>query len=198
MFFKSFNKSNTPTWLVAFLGNPGEKYAKTRHNAGWFAADATEDFCGKPINKIKFKALTSVVSLGGESVFLVKPQTFMNLSGESVSPAAAFYKIPPERIIIVFDDMYLQPGKLRIKRGGSDGGHNGIKSVITRLGTSDFPRIKIGVGEPPDPRFDQVNWVTGKPSGTDFALITDAAKRVPNALTEIIRNGFDFAMNKFN
>ncbi|MDR2359728.1 MAG: aminoacyl-tRNA hydrolase [Oscillospiraceae bacterium] len=198
MFFKSFSKPNTPLWLIAFLGNPGERYAKTRHNAGWFAAAAVENSCGNPINKIKFKALTATAELGGDRVFLVKPQTFMNLSGDAVAAAVKFYKIPAERVIAVFDDMHIPPGTLRIKRGGSDGGHNGIKSVMARLGTADFPRIKIGVGEPSDPGFDRVDWVTGKPTDTDLKLITEAAQRVPNALAEIIQNGFDSAMNKFN
>ncbi|MDR0818945.1 MAG: aminoacyl-tRNA hydrolase [Oscillospiraceae bacterium] len=189
---------NTPSWLVVFLGNPGDKYVRTRHNAGWLAADAVENFADKRIKRVKFKSLTEVVTLGGKSVLLIKPQTFMNLSGDAVAPAARFYKIPPERVVVVHDDLDLPPGKLRIKRGGSDGGHNGLKSIIARLGSKEFPRIKLGIGKPEHSGFDTLDWVIGKISSADFDVIKEAAARVPEVLEILVRDGTDAAMNKFN
>ncbi|MDR2606344.1 MAG: aminoacyl-tRNA hydrolase [Oscillospiraceae bacterium] len=193
-----FFKSKQPVWAIIFLGNPGEKYAQTRHNAGWIAANAVEDFTNKRIKHIKFKALTETVTLGGESVLLVKPQTFMNLSGESAGAAARFYKIPPERVVAVFDDMDLPLGKIRIRRGGSDGGHNGVKSLIQHLGTKEFPRIKLGIGKPPHPDYDVIDWVIGKLKNGELTAIQDAAGQVPAILETIIRDGMDSAMNKFS
>ena len=128
----------------------------------------------------------------------MRPQTYMNLSGEAVQPAAAFYKIPAERIIVVHDDMALPPGKLRIKRGGSDGGHNGIKSITQKLGTAAYPRIKIGVGEPPNPQWDRIDWVVGKLTESDFKVISEAAERAAEPAEALIRNGIDSAMNLYN
>ena len=128
----------------------------------------------------------------------MRPQTYMNLSGDAVQPAAAFYKIPPDRVIVVHDDMALPAGKLRIKRGGSDGGHNGIKSITRRLGTQDYPRVKIGVGEPPNPEWDRIDWVVGKLSDAEFKVISEAAARAVEAVEELISHGIDSAMNRFN
>ncbi len=197
MLFGSKNKGGA-SWLVAFLGNPGDKYAKTRHNAGFMAGDALEKKLGIKINKLKFQALTGLGELAGEKVFFVRPQTFMNLSGDAIAPAAAFYKIPPERVIVVFDDIAIQPGKLRVKRSGSAGGHNGIKSIISRLGTDGFPRVKIGVGAPPHPDYDMIDWVIGRIGDNDYKTISAAAERAVDAVEEIISAGIDSAMNKYN
>ncbi len=197
MLFGSKNKGGA-TWLVAFLGNPGDKYAKTRHNAGFLAGDALEKKLGIKINKLKFQALTGLGELGGEKVFFLRPQTYMNLSGDAVAPAAAFYKIPPERVIVVFDDIAIPPGKLRVKRSGSAGGHNGIKSIISRLGTENFPRVKIGVGAPPHPDYDMIDWVIGRISDSEYKTISAAAERAVDAVEEIISAGIDSAMNKYN
>ena len=128
----------------------------------------------------------------------MRPQTYMNLSGDAVQPAASFYKIPPDHIVVVHDDMALPAGKLRIKRGGSDGGHNGIKSITRRLGTSDYPRVKIGVGEPPNPEWDRIDWVVGKLSEAEYKVIAEAAERAVKAVTELIAHGIDSAMNLYN
>ena len=149
--FDRFRTSQGVTWLVVFLGNPGAKYNGTRHNAGFMAADAMAKELNVAINKLRFRALTATVTIGGEKVLLMKPQTYMNLSGVAVEKAASFYKIPPERIIVLFDDISLPVGRMRIRRKGSHGGHNGIRSIIDYLQSDGFPRIKIGVGEKPRP-----------------------------------------------
>jgi PTH1 family peptidyl-tRNA hydrolase len=191
-------KASPPTWIVAFLGNPGLKYELTRHNAGWFACSYLENKTKVKTNKLKFHAFTNVCELGGERVLLMRPQTYMNLSGDAVAPAARFYKIPIDHIIAVHDDTAIAPGRLRIKRGGSDGGHNGIKSLTQSLGSSDFPRVKIGVGSPPHPDYDMVDWVIGKLSDSELKVIAEAAERAAAAVEEIIKNGTDKAMNKYN
>jgi len=150
------------------------------------------------INRIKFKSLTGIAELAGEKVLFIKPQTFMNLSGEAVAPAAAFYKIKREHIIVIHDDIALPLGKLRIKRGGSDGGHKGVKSLIESLGGDDFPRIKIGVGSPPVPEFDRIDWVIGKMTSEELKHLDTAAGLAADAAEEIIRSGPDSAMNKYN
>ena len=178
----SANRS-APEWIICFLGNPGEQYARTRHNAGWIACSVLED--DRPIHtsRLKFHAFTDIASFGGSRVLFMRPQTYMNLSGDAVQPAAAFYHIPPSNIIVIQDDIALPPGKLRIKRGGSDGGHNGIKSITQRLGTQDYPVI---------------DWVIGKLTDAEYKEIKDAASRAVSAAEEIISHGIDSAMNKFN
>ncbi len=147
---------------------------------------------------MKFSALTAVTELGEQKVFLIKPQTYMNLSGNAVASAARFYKIPPERILVLFDDVNIPLGKLRIRRNGSDGGHKGIKSIIACLGSSDFPRIKIGVGAPPHPDYDMVSWVIGKLDEKEKKVLITSAKAAAEAARELILNGIDSAMNKYN
>ena len=191
-------KASPPTWIVVFLGNPGLKYELTRHNAGWLACAYLESKLKVKTNKLKFHAFTNICELGEERVLLMRPQTFMNLSGDAVAPAAQFYKVPNDHIIVVHDDTAIALGKLRIKRGGSDGGHNGIKSLTQRLGTSDYPRIKIGVGAPPHLDYDMIDWVIGKLSDSELKIITEASERAAAAVEEIIKNGTDSAMNKFN
>ncbi len=197
MFFKG-KDGGGPRWIVAFLGNPESKYERTRHNAGFMAASVLEDKRGIKTNKLKFHAFTNVAEFGGERVLFMRPQTYMNLSGDAVAPAAAFYKIPAERIIVVFDDMSLPIGKLRVKRNGSAGGHNGIKSIIAKLGTDQFPRVKIGIGAPPHPDYDVIDWVIGKLNDADFKVINEAAAVALDAVEEIIENGVNSAMNKYN
>lgn len=185
-------------WIVAFLGNPGIKYNGTRHNAGFMAADAMEKKLGVSINKMRFKALTQTVDIGGKKVLLMKPQTYMNLSGDAIVQAANFYKVPPERVIVVSDETALPIGRLRIRRGGSAGGHNGLKSVIARLGTDQFPRIRLGVGDKPHPDYDMADWVLSAFKGQDAADMELVAKKTADAVECYITEGADRAMNKFN
>ncbi len=185
-------------WIVAFLGNPGLKYNGTRHNAGFMAADAMEKKLGVSINKMRFKALTQTADIGGKKVLLMKPQTFMNLSGDAIVQAANFYKVPPERVIVVSDETALPIGRLRIRRGGSAGGHNGLKSVIARLGTDQFPRIRLGVGDKPHPDYDMADWVLSAFKGQDAADMELVAKKAADAVECYITEGADRAMNRFN
>lgn len=185
-------------WIVAFLGNPGLKYNGTRHNAGFMAADAMEKKLGVSINKMRFKALTQTADIGGKKVLLMKPQTFMNLSGDAIVQAANFYKVPPERVIVVSDETALPIGRLRIRRGGSAGGHNGLKSVIARLGTDQFPRIRLGVGDKPHPDYDMADWVLSAFKGQDAADMELIAKKAADAVECYITEGADRAMNRFN
>lgn len=193
-----FNKSGGVSWLVVFLGNPGLKYENTRHNAGFMAADAMAKAKGIDINRAKFKALTATCSINGESVMLMKPQTFMNLSGEAVIEAVNFYKINPEHVIVVSDEVSLPIGKLRIRKKGSAGGHNGLKNIIAHLGTEAFPRIRIGVGSAPHPDYDMADWVLSSFKGQDAADMKKAAERAAEAVESYITEGSDKAMNLFN
>ena len=185
-------------WIVAFLGNPGLKYNGTRHNAGFMTADAMEKKLGVSINKMRFKALTQTVDIGEHKALLMKPQTYMNLSGDAIVQASWFYKVPPERVIVVSDETALPIGKIRIRRGGSAGGHNGLKSIIAQLGTDQFPRIRLGVGAPPHPDYDMADWVLAAFKGQDAAAMEAAAKKAADAVECYITEGADKAMNKFN
>ncbi len=194
-----FNKSKGPvSWLVVGLGNMGGQYEHTRHNVGFDVIDQIADDLDIPVQRLKFKALTNTASLGGQTVLLMKPVTYMNLSGEAVAPAAAFYKIPPERIIVLSDEVSLPPGKLRIRQSGSAGGHNGLKSVIAHLHSDQFPRIRLGVGGKPHPDYDMADWVLGKPQGEDRKAIDDAVKRAAQAVELYIKEGPQAAMSRFN
>lgn len=195
-----FGASQKPTWIIAFLGNPGPKYAKTRHNAGFMAADAMAEQTGVRIDKIKFKALTAVCRVGGESVLLMKPQTYMNLSGEAVGQAARFYQIPADHVLVVSDEMHLAPGQMRIRRKGSAGGHNGLKNIIAHLGTDAFPRIRIGVGAPAAAQDGEevIDWVIGKLSARDLKSIEETAEKAAQACACYIEYGAERAMNQFN
>lgn len=165
--FKKIEKS-TPsvagpvTHIVVGLGNPGAQYEGTRHNAGFLAIDYVATSLGVRIDRLRFKALTGEATLGGAHVLLMKPQTFMNLSGDAVREAAAFYHVPPENVIVIYDDVTLPVGRMRVRGKGSDGGHNGIKSMIAQLGSNAFPRVRLGVGERPNPDFDLADWVLSR------------------------------------
>ena len=195
MFFK---KPGGVSWLIVFLGNPGPRYEMTRHNAGFMAADAMAKEKNVNINKARFKALTATCDIGGESVLLMKPQTFMNLSGDAVAQAARFYQIPPEHVIVVSDEISLPIGKLRIRTKGSAGGHNGLKDIIAKLGTDAFPRIRIGVGAPPHPDYDMADWVLSSFKNQDAEDMLAAAARAAQAAQCYITQGADRAMNRFN
>ena len=195
MFFK---KPGGVSWLIVLLGNPGPRYEMTRHNAGFMAADAMAQEKNVNINKARFKALTATCDIGGESVLLMKPQTFMNLSGDAVAQAARFYKIPPEHVIVVSDEISLPIGKLRIRTKGSAGGHNGLKDIIAKLGTDAFPRIRIGVGAPPHPDYDMADWVLSSFKNQDAEDMLAAAARAAQAAQCYITQGADRAMNRFN
>ncbi len=186
------------SWLLVCLGNPGDKYENTRHNVGWMVADELGERAGAPIQKLRFKALTNILPIGGEKVLVMKPVTYMNLSGEAARPAADFYKIPPDRVLVISDDTALAVGRLRVRRSGSAGGHNGLKSIIQHLGTDQFPRIRVGVGEKPHPDYDLADWVLGKFQGEDKKTIDAAVKRAADAVECLIRDGVDAAMNRFN
>ena len=196
MFFGK--KAGGVEWLVVGLGNPGDKYENTRHNVGFMTADVLAERKGVPVQRLKFKALTTTLTLGGAQVLLMKPVTYMNLSGEAVGEAARFYKIPPERVLVISDDVSLPAGKLRIRRSGSAGGHNGLKNTIAHLGTDAFPRIKVGVGGKPHPDYDMADWVLGKLSGEDKKAVDAAVERAADAVERYIQDGPDKAMSLFN
>ncbi|MDR0406403.1 MAG: aminoacyl-tRNA hydrolase [Clostridiales bacterium] len=186
----------TTPYLIAGLGNPGKKYVDTRHNAGFEMLDALAAAKDIRVTKIKFKALTGEGSIGGNSVILAKPQTFMNLSGESVGEIAAYYKIPPERIIVIYDDVSLAAGRLRIRSKGSAGGHNGMKNIIYHLKSDEFPRIRVGVGAPE--RDGLIDYVLGKFSKDEIEKLTEIAKIMPNIVETLLTDGIDAAMNQYN
>ena len=185
-------------WLIVFLGNPGPRYAFTRHNAGFLTADAAEKLLNVSIDRLRFRALTATAEIGGEKVLLMKPQTFMNLSGEAVGQAARFYKIPPEHVLVVSDEVSLPVGSLRIRLKGSAGGHNGLKSVIAHLGTDAFPRIRLGVGSAPHPGYDMADWVLSAFQNEDAETIRAAAENAAKACVCFIEKGPDKAMTQFN
>lgn len=192
------NKTSGVEWLLVGLGNPGDKYDNTRHNVGFAAIDQLAEELRVPVQKLKYRSLTQTVELGGAKVLLMKPITYMNLSGEAVGEAARFFKIPADHVLVLSDDVSLPVGKLRIRKGGSAGGHNGLKSIIQHLGTDQFPRVKIGVGEKPHPDYDMADWVLGKFAGEDLKTITQAIQRAGKAAECYIHDGPDRAMNRFN
>ena len=185
-------------WLIAGLGNPEAKYEGTRHNAGFAALDSLAGKWGISVSKTKFQGLWGQGEVDGHKVVLLKPLTYMNLSGDAIAQAANFYKVPPERVIVVSDETALPIGRLRIRRGGSAGGHNGLKSVIARLGTDQFPRIRLGVGDKPHPDYDMADWVLSAFKGQDAADMELVAKKAADAVECYITEGADRAMNKFN
>ena len=193
-----FSSSRGVEWMVVFLGNPGPRYTGTRHNAGFAVGDELARRCGTEIRRLKNRALTAKVTLDGHDVLLVKPQTFMNLSGEAVRPLADFYKVKPDHILIVSDEAALVPGKIRLRPSGSAGGHNGLKSVIQHLGTEQFPRLRLGVGSPPHPDYDMADWVLGVIRGEDGEAFSRAVKKAADAVECCVSQGVDKAMNQYN
>lgn len=185
-------------WLIVGLGNPGKDYARSRHNCGWRALDILADKLSCRIDKSKFQGLYGQCSYEGTKLFLLKPMTYMNLSGKSVLQLSAYFHIPPQRIIVLFDDISLIPGRLRIRRDGSAGGHNGIKSIINELGSQDFPRVKIGVGGKPNPNFDLADWVLSGFSASEEKELAGALERSADAALCILTKGVDEAANRFN
>ncbi len=189
---------SVPEWLVVFLGNPGSKYEGTRHNAGFMTADAFGERHGVKMDRLKFKSLTGVCETGGKKLLLIKPQTYMNLSGDAVCEAQRFYKIPLERVLVVSDDVTLPLGKLRVRRSGSAGGHNGLKDIIAKCGGDRFPRVKVGVGSPPVENYDMADWVLSAFRGVDAETIHETVFRAAEAVETVITDGVDAAMNRFN
>ena len=196
--FFNRSKAGGVTWLVVGLGNPGAKYESTRHNMGFLAVDMLAEKEKFQFSKLRFKAWTATVELSGEKVLVMKPQTYMNLSGESVGEAARFFKIPPEHVLVISDDISLPTGKLRIRPSGSAGGHNGLKSIIQHLGSDQFPRIKVGVGSPQHADHDIVDWVIGKPMGEDQKILLQTLEKAAEAVSAVITQGPQKAMNRFN
>lgn len=193
----SRNKGTAVEWLIAGLGNPGQKYENTRHNMGFRAVELLAEQKSVKLNKVKFKAAYNLMEFAGTRCLVMKPQTYMNLSGEAVREAAQFYKIPPERVLVIYDDVSLPVGKLRIRPTGSAGGHNGIKNIIAHLGTQDFPRIKIGTGSPGE-EGNMISWVIGVPSQKEREALFEAFQRAVQAAECIIEHGCQRAMNDFN
>ena len=193
-----FKKSSGESWLIVGLGNPGREYEKTRHNCGFRAVDLLAEQLGAKIDKLKFQGLYAQVNYEGKKLFLLKPQTYMNLSGRSVLQLSAYFNIPPQRIIVLFDDISLEPGRLRIRADGSAGGHNGIKSIIQELGSQEFPRIKIGVGAKPNPNYDLANWVLSTFTANEEKALTVSLDNAAKAALAVIDRGVPEAANRFN
>ena len=186
------------SWLIVGLGNPGREYEKTRHNAGFRAVDLLADKLGCKIDRLKFQGLYCQTLYSGKKLYLLKPQTYMNLSGRSVLQLSAYFNIPPQNIIVMFDDISLPPGRLRIRADGSAGGHNGIKSIISEVGTQDFPRVKIGVGAKPHAEQDLADWVLSTFSAKEDKDLVSALERAADAALTIIDKGVPEAANRFN
>ena len=191
-----FNKSES--WLIVGLGNPGREYERSRHNCGFRALDLLAESLNCKVDKLKFQGLYTQVSYNGKKLFLLKPQTYMNLSGRSVLQLSAYFNIPPQRIIVMFDDISLAPGRLRVRSDGSAGGHNGIKSIIQELGSQEFPRVKIGVGAKPSPDYDLADWVLSSFSAIEEKALAPALKNAGAAALAIIDHGVPEAANRFN
>jgi PTH1 family peptidyl-tRNA hydrolase len=195
---ESHTKKAPITHIIVGLGNPGDKYYLTRHNAGFLSMDYLSQKYGAKIDRLKFKALCGECEIGGVGVLLMKPQTFMNSSGEAVAEAAKFYKVSPENIIVIYDDINLDVARLRVRGRGSDGGHNGIKSIVSCIGCSDFPRIRIGVGQKPHPDYDLVDWVLGSFSEEDRKKLFDAFPRVCEGAEKLLHGELEGAMQICN
>ena len=197
MFFPRRSRQ-TIQWLLVFLGNPGDRFDNTRHNIGYYTCDVLADRVKKRVQRVKFKSWVADFDYGGVRVLAMKPTTYMNLSGEAVREAAAFYKIPPEQVLVIYDDISLPPGKLRLRRKGSAGGHNGIKSIIAQLGTEEFPRIRVGVGAKPNPQYDLADWVLSKFSEEDMTALQPALEHAADAAVKIVGGDMNTAMNLYS
>lgn len=204
--FDLFKKiENTPkagmgnvSWLIAGLGNPGTEYVRTRHNVGFMAADALASACHIAIDRAKFHALIGEGTVGETRVLLMKPQTYMNASGKAVAEAASFYKIAPEHVIVYSDDISLAPGRLRVRMNGSAGGHNGLKSIIECLGSENFPRIKIGVGQKPTPEYDLADWVLGKLPPKEYDAVLARMENLVDGTRALLAGDHDLAARLCN
>lgn len=185
-------------YIIAGLGNPGMQYEGTRHNAGFSVLETLAGQLGVQINRMKFKGMTAEATIEGKRCLLLKPTTFMNLSGESVVQAMEFYKLDTDRLIVIYDDISLEPGKLRIRRKGSHGGHNGMRSIIDLTGKDDFPRVKIGVGKKPHPDYDLAKWVLSKFSKEDAEKMKQSAENACECVKLMVQGKTDEAMNKYN
>ena len=193
-----FKSTPQDAWLIVGLGNPGKEYERSRHNCGFRALDRLAQALNVKVDKLKFQGLYTQTAYNGIKLYLLKPQTYMNLSGKSVVQLSAFFKIPPQRIIVLFDDISLAPGRLRVRAEGSAGGHNGIKSIIQELGSQDFPRVKIGVGAKPNPDYDLADWVLGSFSALDEKAMDVSLENAGQAALAIIDKGVSEAANRFN
>ena len=193
-----FKKQTGENWLIVGLGNPGREYERSRHNCGFRALDILAEDLGCKVDKLKFQGLYCQTSYGGKKVFLLKPQTYMNLSGRSVLQLSAYFNIPPQRIIVLFDDISLPPGRLRIRAEGSAGGHYGIKSIISEVGSQTFPRVKIGVGAKAHPEQDLADWVLSTFSAKEEKDLVSALERAADAALTIIDKGVPEAANRYN
>ena len=190
-------KSSAVDWLIVGLGNPGSKYEHTRHNMGFLTVDLLAEKLGVKLNKVKFKSAHNIMNFAGCKCLVMKPQTYMNLSGEAVREAVQFYKIPADHVLVIYDDVSLPVGKLRVRPTGSAGGHNGIKNIIAHLGTQDFPRIKIGTGAPGEGG-DMNDWVISVPSQAERKVLVESFEKAIQAAECIIQSGCQKAMNQFN
>ena len=193
-----FQKNSGESWLIVGLGNPGREYEKTRHNAGFRALDILADQLNAKPDKLKYQGLYCQTTYKGKKVFLLKPQTYMNLSGRSVLQLSAYFNIPPQNIIVLFDDISLEPGRLRIRANGSAGGHNGIKSIIQEVGSQDFPRVKIGVGAKPHPDFELADWVLSAFSSLEEKALAVSLENAAKATLCIMEHGVPDAANRYN
>lgn len=197
MFFKK-KPAGPIDWLVVGLGNPDKKYVGTRHNAGFAALEALAEKLSVRVDRVKYHAFCGECTIGGSRVLLMMPQTYMNNSGEAVREAMNFYKLPPERVLVMFDDISLPPGTIRVRRNGSAGGQKGMASIIALCGSDQFPRVKIGVGAKPHPDYDLAAWVLSKFTKEEGPLVADAARRAADAACLIVQGDIDGAMNKFS
>jgi PTH1 family peptidyl-tRNA hydrolase len=197
-----FGKREEPAggveFIIAGLGNPGREYEGTRHNAGFMALDLLAEKAGAKLDRVKFKGLCAQAVVGGKKVLLLKPSTYMNLSGESVVEAMQFYKIPPKNVVVIYDDISFPPGKLRVRSRGSDGGQNGMKNIIYLSGSDEFPRVRLGTGDRPDRRYDLADWVLSRFSPEDKKLFDQAAENACTAVELIVQGKTAEAMNRFN
>lgn len=184
-------------WLLVGLGNVGAAYEKTRHNAGFFAVDAIAASCGVRIDRARFHALTAEATIGGHRILLMKPTTLMNNSGIAVGEAASFYKIPAEHVLVFHDEISFDPGKVRLRRKGTAGGHNGLKSIIAHLASDAFPRVKIGVGNKPHPSYDLADWVLSRFSAADLEAMSPILSSMPDIATLIVSDRMEEAMGKY-
>ena len=190
--------STSIEYLIVGLGNPGREYESTRHNAGFISLDYIADELGVKVNRVKFKSAVGEAVIGGKRCLLMKPSTYMNNSGQAVTEAMRFYKIPPERTVIIFDDISLDAGAMRVRRKGSDGGQRGMQNIIYLSGSQDFPRVKIGIGKKPHPDYDLKDWVLSRFTENDAKLIKDILPNIKSAVELIVAGDIDEAMNRYN